>query len=435
MLMYEIDRNSSDPIYIQIYQHIKEDIECGLIKSGEKLPSKRSLAENIGVSVITAENAYAQLAAEGYIRSSPKKGYFVQRLPNIPEKREASEDLAQPEEFFAQNNDVPELFPFTVWARLIREELTMKQTTLMTPAPAEGVFELRKAIAEHLKSFRNMNVSPEQIIIGAGTEYLYILIRILLGDRSLIAVEEPGYGKIADIYTSLGMRCERIPMQSDGIDVEALAASSADAAHISPSHHFPTGVVTSIAKRYSLLGWAAEGRYIIEDDYDSEFRLSSRPIPPMFSIDVTDRVIYMNTFSKSLTSTIRISYMILPMPLLKRFKERLKFFSCPVSTFEQYTLARFIESGAFERHIRRLRRYCRSKRDRLMALVSENELFKNAEVSGMSAGMHCLVKFDSILSDDELLERVKAMGLKADKLSEHYHAPPDEELHTLVIYY
>ncbi len=434
MLMYEIDRNASEPVYIQIYDFIKEDIESGIIESGKKLPSKRSLAENLGVSVITVENAYAQLIAEGYIKALPKKGYYAERLPDMPVQKIKKNEISA-EEYSSGNNKLSELFPFTAWAKLIREELTMKQTTLMKDPPAEGVYELRQAIADHLRSFRNMEVKPEQIIIGAGTEYLYILIRILLGDQSVIAVEEPGYSRIADIYGSLGMRCEWIPVQDDGIDVDALKNSNADVVHISPSHHFPTGVVTSVGKRYSLLGWAAEGRYIIEDDYDSEFRLSCRPIPPMFSIDVTDRVIYMNTFSKSLTPTMRISYMILPPPLLSRFRERMKSFSCPVSTFEQHTLAHFIEGGGFERHIRRLRRYCKSRRDYLMKLVSENELFRNADVSGSSAGMHCIVRFDTDLTDDELLTQVRNMELKADLLKDHYHFRPEHDLHTLVVYY
>ena len=431
MLTYEIDRNSDKPVYIQIYRFIKRDIESGRIKSGEKLPSKRGLADNLGVSVITVENAYSLLTAEGYIRSVPKKGYYAESLPDIPTAGEPLEISA--EELPKEEEQVPNMFPFTVWTKIMREELTLKNTSLMT-SPAEGVFELRRAIAEHLHSFRNMDADPRQIIIGAGTEYLYILIRILLGDKKVIAVEEPGYSKIANVYESLGMKCRQVSVESDGISIDELVKSQADVVHISPSHHFPTGVVTSVGKRYSLLSWAAGGRYIIEDDYDSEFRLSSRPLPSLFSIDVSDRVIYMNTFSKSLTPTIRISYMVLPPALIEKFRGKIRSFSCPVSTFEQYTLARFISDGSFERHIRRLRRYCKNRREELMKIIAENPLFKGAEVSGSSAGMHCIVKFRTKQSDAELLESVRATGFKADLLREHYRYPPAEDLHTLVIY-
>ena len=434
MLTYELEKTSTEPIYIQIYRHIRMDIEQGRIEAGEKLPSKRALAANLGVSIITVENAYSQLVAEGYVRSIPKKGYFTENIQIAPAK--PTESVCQPSApSEVKTENTPPLFPFTVWAKLMREELACNRAKLLTRPPAEGVYELREAIAGHLKSFRNMDVLPEQIIIGAGTEYLYILIRMLLGEKSVIAVEDPGYGKIADIYESLGMRCEWIPMCSDGIDTELLKKSHADVAHISPSHHFPTGVLTSIGKRYELLSWAAKGRYIIEDDYDSEIRISCRPIPSLFSIDVTDRVIYMNTFSKSLTPTIRISYMILPLPLLERFREKLGSFSCAVSAFEQYTLARFISDGYFEKHIRRLRKYCKDGRDAILKCVSEGGLFENAVISGNNAGLHCLVQFDTKITDTELLSAVTEMGFRASALRDYYRTTPEQELHSLIIYY
>ena len=435
MLMYVLDKNSSDPVYIQIYDHIRQDIETGILRSGEKLPSKRAFSEQNGISISTVENAYGQLIAEGYIRSVAKKGYFVEKLtgvPVLPQNALTEEVIASVEN---PAEPLASLFPFSVWAKLMREELVSNHVRLATRPPAEGAYALRKAIAGYLKSFRNMEISPEQVIIGAGTEYLYILIRILLGEHSVMAVEEPGYRKIADIYKSLGMKLHLIPMQEDGIDMEALRRSEADVVHISPSHHFPTGVITSVAKRYALLGWASEGRYIIEDDYDSEFRLSARPIPSMFSFDVTDRVIYMNTFTKSLTPTIRIGYMILPKTLMKRFRERLQSLSCPVSAFEQYTLARFIEEGYFEKHIRRLRRHCKEGRERLMESIANGGIFQDAKVSGSQAGMHCVVTFQTDKPDREVLQIVREQGFHAALLSEYYRIPPGSDLHKLIIYY
>lgn len=431
MLTYELDKSRTEPMYIQIYRHIRADVELGDLRAGEKLPSKRSLAGQLGVSVVTVENAYAQLLAEGYICSRPKSGYYVESVKALSGSRAPIPPASEPAE--APPDPVQSLFPFTVWAKLMREELASNQTRLLTRPPAEGVPALRQAIAQHLKSFRNMDVSPEQIIIGAGTEYLYILIKMLLGDRSVIAVEEPGYRKIADIYERLGMRCAWIPMEENGIRLDLLRSAGADVAHISPSHHFPTGCVTSIEKRYALLSWAAEGHYIIEDDYDSEFWLSGRPIPSLFSVDVTDRVIYMNTFSRSLTPTIRISYMILPPPLLERFRERLGCISCAVSTFEQYTLARFIGEGYFEKHIRRVRKRCIDGRTALLERLAA--LFPEAVVSGANAGMYCVVHFPTDAADEQLLQQVTQEGFRAALLSDDFHEKPDEPLHTLLIHY
>lgn len=435
MLTYELDKTRSEPMYLQIYRHIRADIELGELHAGDRLPSKRSLASHLGVSVITVENAYAQLLAEGYIRSYPKKGYFVESIPAIqPTVRKATELPTSVQEKQTEENS---LFPFTVWARLMRDTLASDQTRLLTRPPSEGVWELREAIAGHLKHFRNMNVSPAQIIIGAGTEYLYLLIGILLGRNTAIAVEEPGYRKIADIYESMGMQCRWIPMEQDGISLNDLMQSDANVVHISPSHHFPTGCVTSIGRRYALLGWAAqqENRYLIEDDYDSEFRLSGKPIPPLFSVDVTDRVIYMNTFTNSLTPTIRISYMILPPPLLTRFREQLGYFSCTVSTFEQYTLARFIGEGYFEKHIRRVRKRCLDKRNALLRNAKQDILFQNAEFLGTDTGMYCVVKFCGSMSDTELAEALHVRGIREIALRTCYHVCPEQDMQLFLLYY
>lgn len=435
MLTYELEQSRTEPLYIQIYHHIRQDMEAGSIQAGEKLPSKRELASQLGVSVITIENAYHQLEAEGYIKAIPKRGWFAETLTGMISEK-ITPEISVPEQEVYQEQSEQVLFPFTVWAKIMREELASDQKRLLTRTPCEGAFELRQAIAEHLKRFRNMEVQPEQIIIGAGTEYLYMLINILLGDCHF-GVEEPGYAKIADIYSSLGLQCEHIPMQEDGIDMLALQNSSADVMHISPSHHFPTGAVTSIGKRYALLGWASEQeqRYIIEDDYDSEFRLSGKPIPALFNIDVTDKVIYMNTFSKSLTPTIRISYMILPVPLLHQFHEKLGYYSCTVSTFEQYTLTRFIQEGYFEKHIHRMRKYYKDRRAVLFASMKKYDIFQHAVISGENAGLHCLVTFDTELSDSQLLEQVRNLGFHAVALREYYDKKPEQELHILLFYY
>jgi hypothetical protein len=399
MLSYELDNTRSEPLYVQIYEKIKDDIELGDIKQGEKLPSKRTFAAQLGVSIITVENAYNQLVDEGCIRSVPKKGYYARSIEKniaVIVERELPCKVQSDENSDMENG----LFPFTVWAKLMREELSSNQRKLLTNPPFEGAYELRNAIAEHLKRFRNIKVTPKQIIIGAGTEYLYMLINLLFGNNYIFGVEEPGYSKIADIYTNYNIKCEHIPMLDDGVDIDYLKSIKTDIIHISPSHHFPTGVITSIGKRYALLEWASQSldRYIIEDDYDSEFRLSGKPVPSLFSIDVMDKVIYMNTFSKSLSSTIRISYMILPVTLLEKFRKKLGFYSCPVSTFEQYTLARFIDEGYFEKHINRMRVHYKRCRNHLFEQMKKFDIFRNAEVSGKNSGLHCVVKFDTFYS-------------------------------------
>ncbi len=436
MLTYEFDKTSSEPLYVQIYKKIKADIECGEIKSGEKLPSKRAFASQLGLSVITIENAYSQLIAEGYIRSVPKKGYFAEafeiKTPAVRKKKPADKISTD-----IENGIDNEMFPFAVWARLMREELSGNQQRLLTKPPSEGVYELRKAIAEHLKDFRNINAAPEQIIIGAGTEYLYMLIYLIFGSHYVFALEDPGYSKIADIYANYGISCERIPVLADGVDMDNLKESNADIIHISPSHHFPTGVITSIGKRYSLLEWAAQScdRYIIEDDYDSEFRLSGKPIPSLYSIDVMDKVIYMNTFSKSLASTIRISYMVLPPAILKSFRKKAGFYSCPVSTFEQYTLGRFISEGYFEKHINRMRVHYKKCRSRLFEQMKKHDLFRDSVISGENAGLHCVVKFKTGLSDNELLDKITELGFNASLMKKYYSDKHIPDQHTLIFYY
>ena len=434
MLTYELDRTIREPLYVQLYNFIRMDIESGVLTADSKLPSKRSFAQHLGVSLITVENSYSQLLAEGYIRSEEKKGYYVEKIEKKIENTEIPEDSEI-------ENELPEdfdnkLFPFTIWAKIMRDELSENQTKLLTKPPFEGVYELRKAISEHLRNFRNIQASPNQIIIGAGTEYLYMLINILFGSNYIFGLEDPGYSKIANIYNEYNIKCEYIPMMEDGMDMDYLKKNKVDIIHISPSHHFPTGVVTSIGKRYALLEWASKSpdRYIIEDDYDSEFRLSGKPVSSLYGIDVIDKVIYMNTFSKSLASTIRISYMVLPKSLMKRFHERLGFFSCPVSTFEQHTLARFIGEGYFERHINRMRRHYKKRKEELFEDMKKYDIFKNSSISGENSGLHCVVKFDTDRTDEELLEEVISYGFQASMMKDYYFISR-EDTHTLVFYY
>lgn len=456
LLTYSFADLGSDSLYEHLYKCIKNDILNGVLTIGEKLPSKRNFAKNLNISTITVENAYAQLMAEGYIYSLPKKGYFVAdistsvlentsaaRFP-VTEVPVAQVPVAQvpvtQNPYFADfvsNSITADNFPFSIWAKIIREVISEESDALMTNPPSGGIPELRNAIAQYLFQFRGMKVDPAQIIIGAGTEYLYGLLIQLLGNDNTFAVEDPGYRKIAQIYNCHQANCKHIPLDNYGVELTALEESGADIIHISPSHHYPTGIVTPISRRYELLGWASKSssRYIIEDDYDCEFRLQGKPIPSLQSIDVMEKVIYINTFSKSLASTIRISYMVLPHHLLERFYRQLGFYSCTVSNFEQYTLARFISQGYFEKHINRTRNFYKTQRDTLLNCIKNSPLASRSTIMEEDAGLHFLLKLDTKLSDEDLIEKAKQAGLHIACLSKYYYKPQKLMEHTLVMNY
>lgn len=444
MLTYSFENLGREPIYEYLYKCIKSDILHHVIPAGTRLPSKRSFASNLNISTITVENAYAQLLAEGYIYSIPKKGYYVCEISpeisnTIKSTPQPQRTVTNPSYFsdFVHTQTNPDNFPFTTWAKLMREIITEKSQELMTNPPCGGIPELREAIAGHLLQFRGMQVSPEQIIIGAGTEYLYGLIIQLLGHNNVFAVEDPGYQKIANIYRCNNVECLHIPLDEEGIDPDLLARSNADILHISPSHHYPTGIITPVSRRYELLAWAlkSDSRYIIEDDYDSEFRLMGKPIPSMQSMDFSGKVIYINTFTKSLSSTIRISYMILPEHLLKKYYDTLSFYACTVSNFEQYTLAKFIQEGYFEKHINRMRNIYKNTRNVLLDSIKKSPLSSICSISEEDSGLHFLLKIDTALSDSYLIEKGKAYGLRLFFLSQYYYLPDDASSHTLVINY
>ena len=446
MLTYNFTNIGSDSLYEYLYKCIKNDILLGSIKAGEKLPSKRSFAKNLGISVITVENAYEQLIAEGYIYSIPKKGFYVtdfKQVIEIEKKTFVKEmvPLTGGENAyladFTSNQTESELFPFTIWTRTIREVLNENQMQLMINPPCGGVFFLREAIAKHLKEFRGMAVLPEQIIVGAGTEYLYGLLIQLLGNEKIYAVENPGYRKIGKIYQSYKVLCKYIDMDKEGVEISKLEENQVDIAHISPSHHYPTGIVMPVSRRYELLGWAAksENRYIIEDDYDSELRLNGQPIPALQSIDVSEKVIYINTFTKTLSSTVRISYMVLPEKLLEKFYRTLFFYSCTVSNFEQYTLAKFIDEGCFEKHINRMRKYYSEKKKKFLAAIKKSKLNKYVTVHEEDAGLQFLMEIKTKYTDEEFVKRANKLGIKMSPLSGFYHLEENKSERMFVMNY
>ena len=430
MLTYTLDKDKGH-LSRELYKALKNDIEEGKLKRGEKLPSKRTFARNCSVSTITVQNAYDQLVSEGYITAVEKKGYYVS--DSVVKKKEKISYYVE-EDQEASIVELPDLsnnrvnvdnFPFSIWSRIMRKTMMEKQHLLLSPMKTEGVYELRRAISHHLSSFRGMAVSPSQIIVGAGTEYLYSLIIQLLGRDKLYAIEDPGYMKLEKIYEANGVKSIKVKLDEKGLSLSSLEKSSADIAHISPNHHYPTGITMPLDRRYEILSWASkrDERYIIEDDYDSEFRVSRNPVPTLYTLDTSGSVIYMNTFSKSLASTVRISYMVLPEDLSDRFQEKYSFYSSTVSSFEQYTLASFIEEGFFEKHINRMRLYYIRQRQAVLSFLSSSLIKDKCSVIENDSGLHFILRLNTTHSDKEVKELLSQEGIKISALSDYSNSP------------
>jgi len=429
MLTYELKKAPGVPLYEALYRCIRADILSGKLAAGEKLPSKRALAAHLEVSKVTVEGAYAQLLAEGYLRSEEKVGYFVEETHHHQQPAPVPAPVRQegPRWDLDMTANAPATgFPFSVWMRLQRQVMLDYGDRLLSHLPPQGYPELRSAIAEHLLQFRGMAVDPENILIGAGTDFLYNLLIQLLGRDKRYAVEDPGYHKIRQIYAAGGVECVSAQLDGEGVIPESLG--DAQILHCSPSHHFPTGIVTPAARRRELLRWAAQQpeRYIIEDDYDSEFRFHAHPVPALQTMDRAGKVIYMNTFSKTLAPSIRISYMILPPALMADFREKLGFYSCTVPSFEQYTLAYFLSRGYFEKHINRMRKFYKARRNRVAAALSQCPYAKRLTFLEQDAGLHFLLKVNTSLTGAELVARFAGAGVQVRTLGSYYQPPADD---------
>lgn len=441
MLTYNFEKKGKMPLYEYLYQCIRDDILSGNIAANEKLPSKREMAKNHGISVITVENAYAQLMVEGYIYTEEKRGYFAREINSshidknnyvIKKKEEIKKNWLVD---FTSNHIMYDSFPFATWSKVMRQTLLDEEKSFLTSPSSQGVEPLRIAIAKHLNRFRGMEIHPDNIIVGAGTEYLYSIIVRLLGNNRFIALEDPGYQKISKVYESNGVKCLHIKVNKDGIDLDDLVESNAGAVHISPSHHFPTGRVMQVAMRYKLLKWANENNsYIIEDDYDSEFRFSGKPIPTIAGLD-KDKVIYMNTFSKTLAPSIRIAYMVLPDKLMEKFHENLGFYSSTVSGFEQYTLANFIEKGYFERHINRMRNYYRDYRNKIISAIKNSPVYDKVTIEEENAGLHFILGVKKEIDDKKFVKILKENNINISALSNYCYNDLKEFRHKFIINY
>lgn len=426
MPIYELGEKNK---YYTLYSKIRGDILRGKLKAGERLPSKRALAKELGVSVVTVQLAYEQLLAEGFISSRERSGYFVERVNVFPRERAASPApaAAQPKDEggyiidFVKSSTPASLFPFSVWAKLMRAVLADCGEHLLERVPCDGDNELKSEIAAYLYRARGIDADPRRIVIGAGAEYLYGVIVQLLGRDKLFAVENPGYSNIAAAYAQNGARICPITVKGAGICLDELKISGADALHISPAHQFPTGVVTPASTRARIIEWANGGeRYVIEDDYDSEFRLSGKPLHSLYSL-CPEKVIYMNTFSKSLAPSMRLGYMVLPPALHEKFMQIFSSSANVVPLFEQKALASMLSGGYFERHLARLKNYYRGVRREMGNLLEK--LNTGCTFYDTGGGIHMLLKFEGINCDAALKEGAAALGVRVRCLSDYLLSP------------
>ena len=422
-----------------LYENLKSHILAKDFKPNEKLPSKRNLANHLGISVITVANTYERLISEGYIYSIEKSGFYVTELLSFSSKDEKAKshdskiDLDFENPIFPQKAEIDfktnaisfEKFPFKTWNKITKEVFVESPEHLLKLPEAKGVFQLRKEIALYLRRFRNMKVSPNQIVIGSGTEYLYSLLVKLFDNNLLYAVENPGYKKIAQVLKTNGVKCKPCNLDDFGLSIEDLEKSGANVVHLSPSHHFPTGIVMPVRRRQEILSWAnrEKNRYIIEDDYDSEFRFLGKPLTPLFSSEYNteNKVIYINTFTKSLSPSFRIGYLVLPKNLLEVFEEKLGFFSNTVSSFEQFVLAKFMEKGFFEKHIIKMKNYYRSLRNYLIFCLEKSSLSNFCKIKEEESGLHFLLEIHKKIDSETLKKDFSKNNIVIPFLEDYFY--------------
>lgn len=446
-LLIPLDGKEKRPLYEQIYEYVKTEIKSGTLKAEMRLPSTRVLAENLKVSRSTTQLAYDQLCSEGYIEAVPCKGYYVARIDELVEvaHREKREVLVDREEeaghweadFSPRGIDL-DSFPFHIWRKLSRNTLIDDNKEMFLYGDRQGEKALREAIGDYLHSARGVKCSGEQIIVGAGNEYLLMLLNQILEKESSIAMENPTYIQAYRVLTSLGRTVVPVAMDSQGMAPKELEESNAQVAYIMPSHQYPTGIVMPVRRRQELLLWAnrKEGRYLIEDDYDSEFRYRGKPIPALQGMDTGEKVIYLGTFSKSIAPAMRISYMVLPRPLLKMYLEKAGFYASTVSRIDQNILYRFLVDGFYERHLNRMRAVYKAKHDRL--LLELRGLEKKFKIQGEFTGLHLLLTARDKREEKELLEKAEEKGVRVYGLSSWIIGEkdlPEEWKYTVILGY
>ncbi len=444
----ELQTENGKCLYEQIYEYIRQEIRDGKLLQGERLPSTRSLAEYLQVSRSTVDVAYEQLLSEGYIEARPYRGYFVCKMEELFRLEEQGEKgvaaVSAPQKNtvgsytydFSPTQIDMSAFPFSVWKRMNKNILSDSNSKLFSQGNAQGDLGLRETIARYLHASRGVNCTPEQIIVGAGNDYLLMLLEKILGKNLPVAIENPTYKRAYQIFQSFGYPVITVDMDENGLLVSELEKTEAVLAYVMPSHQYPTGTVMPIGRRSELLKWAnsREERYLIEDDYDSEFRYKGKPIPSLQSSDKNGKVIYMGTFSKAIAPAIRVSYMVLPQKLVEVYRERCYFYSTTVSRIDQKILDEFIRGGYFERHLNKMRKCYREKHDLLLELL---EPFRaEFDISGENAGLHLLLTSKRKVTEKVLLEAASRQGIKVYGLSDSLVKKEDQnQSHTVILGY
>lgn len=432
-------KETKEPLYVQLYQQIKQQIRNGTLPDNERLPSKRQLAAQLNISVNTVSAAYSQLVSEGFLISRPQSGFFVCHLDELIQNEIAEEKQPQQAEAapilvdFAINDVARDKFPFQTWRKTMNKCFNEYDPDLLTSTPPQGDYALRQAIAQYLYQARGVNCTAEQVIIGAGNDNLLQMLSYILDSSCTIAMENPVYHKAMHFFQRMGHNVKSIPVDAHGIQVAPLEAYDNIAVYVTPSHQFPLGITMPVSRRIKLLNWTQEGsnRYIIEDDYDSEFRYNSRPIPALQSLDQNGRVIYLGTFSKSIAPSLRISYMVLPRLLLKQYLEHYLSFQSAVSRFEQAVLHEFIVSGHFATHLNKMRKVYRARGQELAQALS---LFGNQlQVFGEGAGLYLVVQLKNGLTETEMCQRAKEQHVKIYPISPYFNGPVPEEHQSKVL--
>lgn len=424
-----IDQKSKAALYLQIYEYFKEKIVSGHFKSGDRLPSKRNLAEELDLSLNTISKAYYLLEEEGFILAVERSGYFVEQLNNFYPKIDVNEEVRGRKEKkrsreilydFSPYSIDEEKFPYYTFSKIFKEVIDTGSRDVISQSDPLGKWDFRKAISKYLNDSRSLNIKAENIVISSGMEYLYEMLFYIFSKDSVFAVENPGYDILPEMISSRGFTCKPVKVEADGVSLVDLETSGANILTITPSHQFPTGSIMPISKRLDLLKWASskEGRYLIEDDYDTEFRYVGRPIEPIKKLDAGDRVIYMGSFSKSLAPSMRISYMILPDKLMEDLKVNFPFFICPVPVINQLVMAKFLEGGYFQRHLNRMRRNYKKKRE---ALIEKLQTYPQVlDISGADSGIHIVIEVKTKKDDFEIQRLCKDKGIEIYPMAAYY---------------
>lgn len=469
-LFIHLDAHKKSALYEQIYESIKNDIVDGKLTCGEKLPSTRLLAAHLSISRSTVETAYGQLVSEGYIEARKGSGYYVCDIGQlygtgglsksgarhqaqdtqaveismetqmkiqmknpikIPSQMQPQPDRDVKIDFFPGRIDA-KAFPYQVWRKVNKEALLELEYESLEAGHPQGEYRLRKAIAGYLYRARGVRCVPEQIVVGAGNESLLQLLSQMLSGPRVAVMESPTYLQAYHTFCNMGYCVKAVPMDDGGIRVEEIPLEDASLVYVMPSHQFPFGSVMPFKRRRQLLAWAKEreGRYIIEDDHDSEFRYVGKPIPSLHSMEKQGRVIYLGTFSNSIMPSIRVSYLALPPELLRVYFEKCGFYSPTVSRSLQSAVCKFMEGGYFERHLNKMRRVYKGKHDELLRLLKGKPWVER--IYGGRAGLHIGVEMKSALSEEEIMARAKKRGVRVQGMSGYYiegrRAPGDHPI-------